>query len=226
MNFIFDTRTSDSPLVETVWRSQTERGGSFISTAATPWEMVITKAVGKITLSLRGPETKASPAPIPEGHVEYVGIIFKRGVFMPHLPKSDLVDDAIHLPESSRNSFWLQSGAWQFPNFENADTFVNQLVRKNLLAQDQVVEDVLSGQTKDLSLRSLQRRFLHVTGLTYKAIQQIERARQAQALLRSGVPIPETAYQLGYFDQSHLTNSLRRFYGQTPAQIFQSGNSA
>jgi len=226
MNFIFDTRPSDSPLVETVWRSQMESGGSFISTAATPWEMVITKEKGKITLNIRGPETKASPAPIPEGHVEYVGIIFKRGVFMPHLPKSNLVDEAIHLPESSRNSFWFQGGAWQFPNFENADTFVNQLVRKNLLAQDQVVEDVLSGQTKDLSLRSLQRRFLHVTGLTYKAIQQIERARQAQALLRSGVPIPETAYQLGYFDQSHLTNSLRRFYGQTPAQILQSSNSA
>ena len=27
------------------------------------------------------------------------------------------------------------------------------------------------------------------------------------------------AKQLGYFDQSHLTNSLRRYVGQTPAQI-------
>jgi len=219
MNFIFDSRASDSPLVEAIWRTQTERGGSFISTAATPWEMVITKEKGKITLSIRGPETKASPAPVPEGHVEYVGIIFKRGVFMPHLPKKDLVDDALHLPESSRNSFWFQSGSWQFPNFENADTFVNKLVREHLLMQDQVVEDVLRGQTKDLSLRSIQRRFLYVTGLTHKAIQQIERARHAMTLLRSGVPIPETAYQTGYFDQPHLTKSLKLFVGQTPAEI-------
>ena len=226
MNFIIDSRPSDSSFVEAIWRSQTERGGSFISTAATPWEMVITKGEGKITLSIRGPETKASPAPIPDGHVEYMGIIFKRGVFMPHLPKQELVNDALHLPESSRNSFWFQSGSWQFPDFENADTFVDKLVRENLLVHDQIVEDVLRGQTKDLSLRSLQRRFLRVTGLTYKAIQQIERAKQATALLQSGVPISETAYQTGYFDQAHLTNSLKCFYGQTPAQIIQSGNSA
>ena len=223
MEFDFDTRPSDSPLVEAIWRSQTEHGGSFISTAASLWEMVVTKQRDKITLSIRGPETIASPAPIPEGHVEYVGIIFKHGVFMPHLPKQELVDNALHLPESAKHSFQLlQSGSWQFPDFENADTFVNQLARENLLMHDQVVEDVLRGQTKELSLRSLQRRFLHVTGLTHKTIQQIERARQAMALLQSGVPIPETAYQAGYYDQPHLTRSLKLFAGQTPAEILKS----
>lgn len=227
MDFDFDTRPSDSPLVEAIWRSQTERGGSFISTAASLWEMVVTKQRDRITLSIRGPETIASPAPIPEGYVEYVGIIFKHGVFMPHLPKQELVDNALHLPESAKDSFQLlQSGSWQFPDFENADTFVNKLARENLLMHDQVVEDVLRGQMRDLSLRSIQRRFVHVTGLTYKTIQQIERAKQASALLQSGVPILDATYQAGYFDQAHLTNSLRRFYGQTPAQFIQSGNSA
>jgi methylphosphotriester-DNA--protein-cysteine methyltransferase len=100
------------------------------------------------------------------------------------------------------------------------------LIRNDLLAHDQVVGDVLRGKTQDLSLRSVQRRFVQVTGLTYKTIQQIERAKQATALLQSGVPISETTYQAGYFDQAHLTNSLRRFYGQTPAQIIQSDDSA
>ena len=218
MNFIFDSRPSDSSLVEAIWRTQSVGGGSFISTAASHWEMVVTKQKGKITLSIRGPETKASSASIPK-NAEFLGIIFKHGAFMPHLPKSNIVDEAIHLPETAGRSFWLHGSAWQFPDFENADTFVNKLVGENLLMQDQVVEDVLRGQTKDLSLRSLQRRFLHVTGLTYKAIQQIERARHALTLLQSDVPIPETAYQAGYFDQAHLTNSLRRFVGQTPAQI-------
>jgi len=226
MEFDFDTRPSDSPLVEAIWRSQTEQhGGSFVSTAVSLWEMVITKEREKITLSIRGPETKAAPAPIPDGYVEYVGIIFKHGVFMPHIPKQELVDNALHLPESAKHSFQLQSGSWQFPDFENADTFVNKLVRENMLRHDQVVEDVLRGQTKELSLRSLQRRFLHVTGLTYKTIQQIERARHALALLKSGVPIPETAYQAGYFDQPHLTRSLKLFAGQTPAQIVKSNQN-
>jgi AraC-like DNA-binding protein len=88
-----------------------------------------------------------------------------------------------------------------------------------VLSFDSFVEDALHGQTVYLSQRSMQRRFLHVTGLTYKTIQQIERARQASSFLQGGMPIAEAADQAGYFDQAHLTNALRRFYGQTPAQI-------
>jgi len=224
MSFQFDTRPSDSPFVETIWRTQSLGGGSFISTAASRWEMVVTKQQGKITFSIRGPETKASDAPIPED-AEFTGIIFKQGAFMPHIPKKDLANAAVHLLGTSGNSFWLQGGTWEFPNFENADTFVNRLIRKEMLMQDQVVDEVLRGRTQDLSLRSVQRRFLYATGLTHKAIQQIERARHALALLQSGIPIPETAYRAGYFDQPHLTRSLKLFAGQTPAEIARSGQS-
>ena len=141
---------------------------------------------------------------------------------MPQLPKSDLVNGAVHLTGPTRDSFSLYGETLQFPDFENADTFVNQLIRKQMLVQDNVVDDILRGQTKDLSLRSIQRRFLYVTGLTHKAIQQIERARHALTLLKSGVPIPETAYQSGYYDQPHLTRSLKLFAGQTPAEILKS----
>jgi AraC-like DNA-binding protein len=218
MSFLFNHRPSDSPFVEAIWQTRSQGGGSFISTAASNWELVITRQKDQTTLSIRGPETMASPAPIPED-AEFIGIVFKRGVFMPPVPKIDLVNDAIHLSASTSDTFSFQSRSWQLPDFENADTFVNRWMRADLLAQDQVVTDVLRGQTQYLSLRSIQRRFLHVTGLTYKAIQQIERARQALALLQSGVPIPETAYQTGYFDQPHLTKSLKFFVGQTPAEI-------
>ena len=221
MKFDFDMRPSDSPFVETVWRTRSMGGGSFISSAVSHWEMVVTRQKGKVTFSIRGPETKASPAPIPED-AEFFGIIFKRGVFMPQFPKSELVDEAIHLPGAARDSFSLYGETLQFPDFENADTFVNRLIRSQLLVQDNVVDDILRGQTKDLSLRSIQRRFLYVTGLTHKAIQQIERARHAMILLQSGVPITETAFQSGYFDQPHLTKSLKLFLGQTPAEVLKS----
>lgn len=222
MSFNFDLRPSDSPFVESVWRTYSVGGGSFISAAASHWEMVVTKQKDKITFSIRGPETVASPAPIPED-AEFLGIVFKRGVFMPQLPKANLVNTAVHLSESVKNSFSVFGGAWQFPNFENVDTFVNQWVRKDLLAQDSIVDDVLRGASANLSLRSVQRRFVHVTGLTYKTIQQIDRARQATSLLQSGVPITEAVYQAGYFDQAHLTRSLKLFYGQTPKEIAKSG---
>jgi len=223
MIFDLGTRPSDSPLVESIYRTRSVGGGSFMSIAVSQWEMVITKQRGKLTISLRGPETKASPAPIPED-AEFLGIIFKHGTFIPRLPGNKLVDVEIHLPETAKNSFHLFGDTWEFPNFENVEPFVDRLIRKDLLTHDQVVEDVLGGKTQDLSLRSIQRRFLHVTGLTHKSIQQIERARQALTLLQSGLPIPETAYQMGYFDQSHLTRSVKLLLGQTPAQIVKSSD--
>lgn len=61
--------------------------------------------------------------------------------------------------------------------------------------------------------------FLRATGMTYSTWRQIERARHATNLLREGVSILDTAYQAGYFDQSHLTRSLTQRIGQTPAEI-------
>lgn len=220
MKFDFDTRPSESPLVESVWRIETmAQGETFISTAESRWEMVITKQLGKFTLSIRGPETKATPTPIPVGHVEYLGIIFKRGVFMPHFPKQKLVNDAVHLPQSTRDAFTVVGGVFEIPTFDNADSFILRMLRNELLTHDLVVDDVLRGRTQGLSVRSLQRRFLHVTGLTYKLIQQIDRARQAMELLQAGRPILDVVYEAGYFDQSHMTRSLKLFAGQTPSEI-------
>jgi methylphosphotriester-DNA--protein-cysteine methyltransferase len=65
----------------------------------------------------------------------------------------------------------------------------------------------------------VQYRFLHATGLTNKTIHQITRARQAYDLLWRGVSILDTVAEAGYADQPHLTKSLKRYFGQTPAQI-------
>lgn len=218
MNFRFDARPSDSPLVETVWRTCSEGGGSFISPAEAHWGMVVTRQKGKTILTVRGPETKAMPAPIPE-NAEFFGIIFKLGTFMPHLPTRNLVDEEIHLPDATSRSVWLASSAWELPTFENADTFIQRLVHNGLLVRDEIVDAALQGHLDRVSLRSVQRRFLRVTGLTQNHIRQIERARYALSLLQQGLPILSAVDQAGYFDQSHLTRSLKHFTGQTPAQI-------
>jgi AraC-like DNA-binding protein len=50
-------------------------------------------------------------------------------------------------------------------------------------------------------------------------VRQIERAHRAAALLERGVPVVDVAHEAEYFDQSHMTRSLKRFLGMTPAQI-------
>ena len=70
-----------------------------------------------------------------------------------------------------------------------------------------------------MSLRSTQRHFRHSTGMSWNTLRQIERARRAVSLLRGGVCISDTVHESGYFDQAHLTRSLKGLVGLTPASI-------
>src|SRR5262249_8635635 len=170
-------------------------------------------------LTVRGPETHAATLNCPaEG--EWLGIRFKLGTFMPQLHASNLLDrNDVTLPQATSHSFWLNGSAWEYPDFENAETFVTRLVRNGLIAVDLPVASALRGYQQELTLRSAQRHFLHATGMTHGTIRQIERARHATNLLKQGASILDTVHEAGYFDQAHLTRSLKYLIGQTPAQI-------
>ena len=57
--------------------------------------------------------------------------------------------------------------------------------------------------------------------MTCATFRQIERARYATNLLREGVSIVDAVHLAGYFDQAHLTRSLKQLIGLTPAKIIQ-----
>jgi AraC-like DNA-binding protein len=215
----FAARLSDIPFVEGIYQARSTGTGTFTSVAATQWEMVVTKQYGHATLTVRGPETKARPADIP-ADAEFFGIVFRVGTFMPHLPTSELVDLELNLPDASRNTVWLHGSAWEMPTYDNADTFIQRLIRQDMLTREPIVEAILKGHLReDLSLRSVQRRFAHATGLSHNTIYQIERAKRAASLLEQGVAILDTVEIAGYADQPHLTRAVRRWIGQTPTQI-------
>jgi len=92
-------------------------------------------------------------------------------------------------------------------------------VRDEVLIRDPVVNAVLQGHPQEMSSRTVRHRLLRTTGLTQSHIYQVERAQRAAALLRQGVSILDTVYEAGYFDQPHLTRSLKQWIGHTPAQI-------
>ncbi|GHO48128.1 helix-turn-helix domain-containing protein [Ktedonospora formicarum] len=216
-----ELRLSDSPFVERIWCSHSEGTHPFLSIAVSRVELVISKLQGKMTMSIRGPETRFTPVGDCPTDGEWVGILLKPGVSLPHLPIRSLVDDSVDLPEATNNTFQLGGSAWQFPTYENADTFVDRLVHEGLLVRDLIIEAALQGQPNDLTTRSVQYRFLQSTGITQNTIRQIERARAATFLLQQGTSIPDTIQRTGYYDQPHLTRSLRHFIGQTPAQLLQ-----
>jgi len=216
--FTFERRSSRSPMIEQTWQTRSEREESFISVAASHWEMVVTRQWGTARLTVRGPETKATTSPIPQD-AEFFGIKFSLGTFMPCLPPGQLVDGSLTLPRATKKSFWLDGSGWEFPGTDNADVFVDRLVRAGLLVHDPVVSAALRGDVEGLSTRSVERRVSRATGLARGAIGQIRRAERAAELLCRGVSPRDVAAHVGYADQPHLTRSLKRFVGRTPSQI-------
>src|SRR5262249_39094835 len=137
----------------------------FLSIAANRCELVVSRLGGQITMTVRGPETKATPMGDCPGDGEWVGILLKLGAYLPHLPARTLVDRGIDLPTVSRTSFWMSGAAWQFPDYANAETFVGRLVRKSLLARVPEVDAAVQRQQPNRSASTIQRRFLRATGL-------------------------------------------------------------
>ena len=107
MIFFDGDRPSDSPFVERVWRCHSEGATPFLSIAASNCELVVSRLGGKVTMTVRGPETRATPLGDCPGDGEWLGILLKLGTFLPHFPTRTLVDGEVNLPVVSGNSFWL-----------------------------------------------------------------------------------------------------------------------
>ena len=215
----FADRPSDSPYIERVWRGRSDGGGPFVSVAAGHLELVVTRLADFTTVTLRGPETRATTIYCPPDG-EWAAIRFRVGVHVPALPTDLLVDHRdVHLPVAADGTFELLGSRWPLPDPENAERYADQLARRGVIARDDVVEAAMRGGRRPLTTRSVQRHFRRTTGMTPGLFSQIERARRATILLRDGASILDTVHEAGYFDQAHLTRSLKVLIGETPASV-------
>lgn len=218
MGLEVESRPSDSPCIERVWRSRSHAVDRMTSVATPRCELVFWEQHGQVNVAVRGPESRASAAPVPD-EAAFFGITFALGASMPHLPVGRLVDDFVEIPDATSRSFWLRGSAWRVPDYDNAEEFVRRMVREGVLVADPVVSAVLCGARPDVSERTVQRRFLAATGLPRSAVRQIDRARQAAVLIQEGVPAGDVVHRLGYFDQPHLARSLSHYVGRTATQL-------
>lgn len=220
MTILYEQRLSESSFIETVTQGYTPCAGSTIRPAECNWHMVIVKREGNTHCLVVGPLPKAGTVAWGEG-AEILWIKFKLGVFMPHLPIAHYLDRETTLPMGTGASCWLHSAVRQLPTFANTETFVERLAREEVLVIDPLVGAALQDQLPVTSPRTVRHHFLRATGLPQATIRQMHRAQQAAALLRQGVPILDAVHDLGYFDQPHLTRSLKQFVGYTPGQLLQ-----
>jgi AraC-like DNA-binding protein len=215
----FRDRPSDSPYIERVWRGRSDGGGPFVSVAAGHLELVVTRLADLTMVTIRGPETRATTIDCPPDG-EWAAIRFRLGAHMPALPTHLLVDHRdVDLPVAADGSFALLGSRWPLPDLDNAERYVDALARRGVIARDDAVEAAMRGDRQRLTSRSVQRHFRRTTGMTHGQFRQIQRARHAANLLRDGAPILDTVHEAGYFDQAHLTRSLKILIGETPASI-------
>ncbi len=218
MSIVSEERPSDSPYVESIMRGHTTSAGSTIRPAEVHWHMVLRRLNSGVRLLIVGPWTRAGVASWGDG-AELLWIKLRLGTFMPHLATRHIRDIETVLPEASGSAFWLNGSAWQFPDYENVETFVNRLVHDEVLMHDPLVSATLQDQLPPIPSRTLRHHFLRATGLTQSHIWQMKRAQRALVLLQQGASILDTVDQAGYFDQPHLTKALKQFIGRTPAEI-------
>ncbi len=212
-------RPSDSPYVGRVWRSRSSGVEQMTSVATSTWELVFWEQDGRVFVAAGGPETGATTAAVPD-ETDSFGITFSYGTTMPHLPVPRLVDAHLSCLHVTTKQFVLGGVEWELPTFDNAEVFVDRLVREGVLVRDPLVPDAIGGDLLPMvGARSVQRRVAAGTGLTLGAIRQIERAREAALLLADGRAPLDVVHQLGYYDQPHLARSLTRYIGRTATQL-------
>ncbi len=219
-----ERRDSDSPIVQQVTWLTCLADNVDITTPDGLWDLVIRKSQNRLFVLQTGLITKPVLIPLEEGD-EYVCISFKPGVFMPRLPGAWMLNHGLVRPALSNRTFWIDGERLEIPTFENAEGLAAELVKRRIITTDEVVARVVEGRYPEVSLRSVQRRFRRVLGLSPHHLSQIARAGEAVAALQQGKTAIAVAQELGYADQSHLIRSLKQIMGRTPGQVRLSGAS-
>ena len=208
----------NSPFVQSISRTTFSTAGMTLMRPDNCWDFAIIKRGDEVLILRTGLTTRPDSVEHAAGD-EILAISFRASTFMPLLPGDAMLNRGLFLEKFGRADMWIGPDVREIPNFDNADVFVERLVRDGIIANNDLVQSVVDGHSKAMSERTMQRHFLRTTGLTYKRFTLIERAQKAMSLLQMGQPALDVAFALGFTDQAHLINSVKQIMGQTPGEI-------
>lgn len=121
-------------------------------------------------------------------------------------------------------SFFLRcaAGDSEVPHPEDLRRRVSPRIGRVLVYVEEHLEGPLSldrlADEADLSKYYFARRFREEVGRTPWAYVRQARIERAKRLLEQGASPAEAAFEVGFFDQSHLTNAMQDIEGMTPRQ--------
>lgn len=216
-------RVADSPLVASIRRVCYRAVTREMVLPDGSWDLLFMRQDGGPMIAVQTGQIVAPLAVDHRAGDEMLVVAFRPEVYMPRLPGHKTFQQGVARPVEHDRRFWIDSERLEIPSFDNVEHLVAAMARKGLLERDPVVARALQGAGQRLDERSIQRHFAAVTGLSFKGFRQIARAREAARLLRTGRSPSQVAAELAFADQSHMTHSLKRFLGQTPAQVARQG---
>ncbi|MGW5063729.1 helix-turn-helix domain-containing protein [Streptomyces sp. NPDC004096] len=217
---------TDATVVDRVWRTRSDAEDTMTSAARTCCQLILSWTQGRLLAGLRGPETRASSAPVPPD-TEFLGVRFALGtVLRPHPPAS-IIDGYVPFPVTDSGRIVVGGEDWEAPTFENVGQFVRRLQDAGLLVGSRLGDEEYAAERPGAgpTERTLQRRYRAITGLSRTAVTQIDRANAAATMLRNGHDWRTVVETLGFFDQAHLAHALRRYVGRTAREL-QTGDHA
>jgi len=215
---MFNLRVLDSEYARyAAWRRFAE-DGHFLAQPDNHWDIVIFRRNDRVAVLRTGLTTQPHKVDYSAGD-EILVISFHPHCVMPAMPGDAMLNTGTFLDLVGQGTVNIASTSVEIPTLDNADAFVNRLAATGVVEVSRVVRSILDGNGHDVPERTRQRHFLKVTGLTYKRFTMITRAQEAASLLRAGRPAADVASALGFADQAHMINSLRRILGQTPGEI-------
>ncbi|GAA3784612.1 helix-turn-helix domain-containing protein [Streptomyces phyllanthi] len=210
----------DVSIVDRVWRTRSDAEDSMTSAARTCFHLILSRAQGRLLAGLRGPETRATTAPVPPD-TEFLGVRFALGtVFRPH-PAASIIDGYMPFPVTDSGRIVIGGEDWEAPTYQNVEHFVRRLQDAGLLVGSRFGDEEYAAEHSGASPteRTLQRRYRAITGLSRTAVTQIDRANAAATMLREGNDWRTVVEALGFFDQAHLAHALRRYVGRTAREL-------
>lgn len=219
MSQIHESRKSDHPYIETVWRTRNIQDGVYVATPDTSWDLIVMiQADGSKQMMLTGQATKSMDVPYTAGTSSVV-VSFVPGAYMPAYPGNTLLDSFVFLSNADAEHFELAGHIFTFPTFDNAEALVGRLTELGILHKNDVVDRALSTNPKALSERSVQRHFTNTTGMSRKSFEQIRRAQHAVRLLKDGASPADAAQIAGYADQPHMAKSIKKLMNTRPSAV-------
>lgn len=218
MSLLIQTCPNVSPFIEQLTFGHSLQADCVKRPAEIHWHLVLIKRHKQQQAILVGPWQSAGQAAWEED-AELIWIKFRLGTFLAPFPVAQYANSEQILAQRAHKRFQLLGDDWEFPRVDQVEDLIKKLKQSGKLVHDPLIEDMLAGYQPELAPRTIRHRFLQATGLTQSEIRQFQRAKQATELLSSGSSIADTLFELDYFDQAHLTRSLKRWFGQTPGQF-------